>query len=504
MQNHNEQHKLARFFNFPDTPVHISSGPLHSDVEKNRDIPTYLKYLTDNKVKHVFAVGNVFDYYPQDGSDENHPIIIDSNNRIDADFTNYFLPDAEGKVQLPVEMAGYTICSTAVIKVGRIVSYQITINNGEPILVHHYPLRDKQPLNLTAEEFSYIKTIQINSNQGHIVTHCRGGRGRSGQFAAIFLNAYYSYSSLSPGQALERMRLQRTGKPDSKEFIETKLQEEYISSLKDQAIVPYKPVDNYFLAIYGEVERLLREELSKLEAPTILKDGMEALRVNSVDTNAPEYQALQNKLVHYGALTEIYHGLSTKKATRELFAALLEAQNSPIASKAFKASCGKLVNRELLLDFNVKALEQWLDLTPQPTTLGKRVSWGLRSLPKIAGGGLAYFLGAAVEHYLSNDSVPLKIVFAIPALTTAVLYLLIRAMFLPKKSMQAALDWSQKSVIRYSLATLSILTTLASWAAVFYVLLPVLISGLVWLGTAIPGAAGMAFTFASQVLAHGY
>jgi hydroxymethylpyrimidine pyrophosphatase-like HAD family hydrolase len=292
------------YFKFKDTNVSISAGP-HSAksliepenpefYEAQRDIAGYLNNLLTNNVAHVFAMGRVFPYYPQDGI-KTREIIKDQT--LEQDFINYFIPDANGRVTLPdiPELKDLHITSHPIQKVGRFLSYEISINGSNPIQVHHFPIRDKQPLELTLEELAYVKEIgKKTPSEQNTHTHCRGGKGRSAQIAYLLASLHPKYGQLTHDARLAQMRVEKTTSKDSMSFIETPFQKDYIGEtgyLIHEDMASHEDENLELYIIYGT---LLKQEIDKL----IQQIGMPGKIVDDNNRNLVElmekYQELSS------------------------------------------------------------------------------------------------------------------------------------------------------------------------------------------------------------------
>lgn len=193
------------YFKFKDINVSISPGPSaarsltpseHPELyEAQRDIARYLNNLLANNVTHVFAMGSVRPYASmQEG--------------LDNDFINYFIPDASGRVKLPniPELKDIHITSHPIAKVGRFITYEISINGNKPIQVHHFPIQDQQPLKLTAEELAYVQKIGMTAALGqNIHTHCRDGKGCSKQIAYLLASLNPQYQQANHAELIAQM-----------------------------------------------------------------------------------------------------------------------------------------------------------------------------------------------------------------------------------------------------------------------------------------------------------
>lgn len=263
------------YFKFNDTNISISPGPNsarsltdpeHPELyEEQHDIAGYLDNLLKNNVAHVFAMGRVLPYYPQEGFDKR---LIVKREIID-DFINYFIPDVNGRVRLPdiPELKGIHITSRPIQKIGRFITYEISINGHNPIQVHHFPIRDKQPLELTPEELAYVKKVaQTTPHEQNVHTHCRGGKGRSAQIAYLLASLNPKYGQFKHEPRLAQIRAEKTPADEPKYFIETPLQEGYIEEvgysiqkdLSSEAALEDEDSEIYF--IYGT---LLKQEIDK-------------------------------------------------------------------------------------------------------------------------------------------------------------------------------------------------------------------------------------------------
>ncbi|HHF7372948.1 hypothetical protein [Legionella bozemanae] len=263
------------YFKFKDTNVSISPGPSSAKsltpetnpelYEAEQDIARYLNNLLTNNVTHVFAMGRVFPYYPQADSGQREIRKDEALN----DFINYFIPDANGRVTLPdiPELENIHITSRPVRKVGRFITYEISINGSAPIQVHHFPLRDKQPLELTLQELAHVQKVgQKTPPEQNIHAHCRKGKGRSAQIAYLLASLNPKYSQLNSEERLAQMRAEKTPKGKPGHFIETDLQKDYIEEagyLIQEHIGPeaFLEEDIECYIVYGT---LLKQEIDRL------------------------------------------------------------------------------------------------------------------------------------------------------------------------------------------------------------------------------------------------
>lgn len=263
------------YFKFKETNISISPGPNSAKsliptenpelYEAHHDIARYLNNLLKNNVAHVFAMGRVFPYYPQEGFDER---AIVKEQIVESDFINYFIPDADGRVILPdiPELKDVHITSRPIKKAGRFFIYDISINGSDPIQIHHFPIRNKQPLEFTAEELAYVKKIaQITPPEQNIHTHSRGEKGRSAQMAYLLASLNPNYIQLSHQQQLAQMRAEKTDGL-KKEFLGTSLQEDYVSEtgyLMHEDIVPEGSLEDENIELYVVYGTLLKQEIDK-------------------------------------------------------------------------------------------------------------------------------------------------------------------------------------------------------------------------------------------------
>ncbi|CAM3004043.1 Dot/Icm secretion system substrate [Legionella steigerwaltii] len=197
------------YFKFKDINVSISPGPYSARsltpsknpelYEPQRDIARYLNNLLTNNVTHVFAMGRVRPYAPmQEG--------------LEHDFINYFIPDAHGRVTLPniPELKDINITSRPIEKVGRFITYEISINGSNPIQIHHFPIQDKQPLKLAPEELAYVKNVGTTASVGeNIHTHCRDGKGCSRQIAYLLTSLNPQYKQANHAELIAQMSTEK-------------------------------------------------------------------------------------------------------------------------------------------------------------------------------------------------------------------------------------------------------------------------------------------------------
>lgn len=296
------------YFKFKKTNISISPGPnsaqSHTPAEHAKyhetqhNIATYLNHLLSNHVAHVFAMGRILPYHPQDGG--NNRAII-KNKIVANDFINYFIPDADGHVRLPEmsELKDVQISSRPIRKVGRCLTYEISINGNAPIHIHHFPIRDKQPLDLTTQELAYVKQIgQTTSSEQVIHTHARYGKGRSAQMAYLLASFNPHDIQLSPQQRLMQMRAEKTGGQE-KAFIETPLQEAYIQDaerLIHEDSVGESALEDDNIELYFIYATLLKQEIDK---------HLRQIGLPKQKLIKPEHQALLELMEHYQELSSI-------------------------------------------------------------------------------------------------------------------------------------------------------------------------------------------------------
>ncbi len=327
------------FFNFPDTTIHICAGP--DEKCDARSLDTFLDNVLFADIKRIFAIGRVYPYHPQDGISEGRP--IEREVVCERDFSNYFIPDINGAVVLPTEFAKYAIESKAVGKVGRILSYAVTINGRPPILVHHYPLRDMQPLNLTQDELAFVRGVSENEKT---LAHCRGGKSQSAQIAYILALKYEKYSNLPFDERLALMRSERGGADGfAGDFIATPFQEHYIRSLEQEAVVA-DASDRAFFDNFQLITLIFEEELSQLEA---VHGGLDETLAQYQGFPALDKFSESNQ--GYVALLEQYHALFNQTQSLQLFEILKAAQQSPVVSRSFKALTVLSSEGRLFLDY---------------------------------------------------------------------------------------------------------------------------------------------------------
>lgn len=323
------------FYSFQNTNVIISPGPTsiiqEGSNEDDRKLSRFYHNLKKNNVTQVFAIGRVFPYHPQDGMDERRDVLRDVVSK--EDFSNYFLPDMDGNVKLPSpDYDDFKVTSKAIEKVGRITTYEISINNGAPIHIHHLPLNDKQPLELSDDELAYVRDIQRKTPRDqNLLTHCRGGRGRSAQMAYI-LSANTPTYAKAPGEAqLQAMRLEKCGGATSSSFVETDIQERYLGDLAPKLASPidaYQKEPSTTFNTYVLLDLLFREEIERVKhrLGELIPANRSAINVAEL---APEAQ-------DYAKFLEKYHQLNLDMTEEALFATLKETQALSCASETFK------------------------------------------------------------------------------------------------------------------------------------------------------------------------
>ncbi|MCW8399001.1 hypothetical protein OQJ26_09385 [Legionella sp. PATHC038] len=349
------------YYRFKDTNVSISPGPHSSRAttpesapehyDPKRDIAVFLDNLRLNKVAHVFAMGRTFPYFPQDGF-EDRKILED--RVLEEDFINYFIPDENGKVKLPdlPELMDLQVNSHPIKKVGRFITYEISINGSQPIQVHHFPIRDKQPLEFTSEELAYVQEIgKTTPPEQNIHTHCRGGKGRSAQVAYLLASLNPKYSQLTHQERLAQMRSEKT--PQSiREFVETPIQEQYVEDtgylFQDQ--IDFEAIDNGDIGPYVIYGTLLKQEIDQTIKLIGLPQDKNLMR--------GEYKALHE-------LMERYQELSA--TPREQLPQWIEkVSRNPLLSEKTKASFEEIKNTTdyLVREFkeNAATNKSWDDL----------------------------------------------------------------------------------------------------------------------------------------------
>jgi hypothetical protein len=160
-------------------------------------------------------------------------------------------------------------------------------------------------------------------------------------------------------------------------------------------------------------------------------------------------------------------------------------------------------DKYLLLTGKSAAMMEWLGY-PIPEGRGQKVLFALsfllpHRLIKLIGGGAAYWCGVVHERGLRSDEIGY-----LPWAICTGFYLLLRAVFLPVKSWQAAANYSKKWYVRYPLIFLSGLTTIASWsvASAFALpaMLPFIIQGLGLISSSAATAVYSFFTSAASYL----
>ncbi|KTD21435.1 hypothetical protein [Legionella israelensis] len=326
------------YFKFKDTNVSISPGPNSAKslipaenpelYEAHHDIARYFNNLLKNNVAHVFAMGRVLPYYPQEGFNER---AIIKEQIVEEDFINYFIPDANGRVILPdiPELKDVYITSQPIKKVGRFFTYEISINGNDPIQIHHFPIRDKQPLELTTEELAYVKEIgQTTPPEQNIHTHCRGGKGRSAQIAYLLASLNPNYTQLSHKQRLTQMRAEKTDGL-KREFIETPLQKGYISEtgyLIHEDIGREAPLEDENIELYVIYGTLLKQEIDTL---------LRQIGIPKRGLIRPKHQALLELMEKYQELSSIPSDQLKKWIT--------EVCENPIVTESTTESTQKLL-----------------------------------------------------------------------------------------------------------------------------------------------------------------
>lgn len=243
------------YFKFKDINVSISPGPYSARslipsksaevYESQRDIARFLNNLLANNVTHVFAMGRVFPYAQMQGG-------------LDKDFINYFIPDAHGRVTLPhiPELKDTHITSRPIGKVGRFITYEISINGSKPIQVHHFPIQEKQPLKLTREELAYVEEVGMNTlPEQNIHTHCRDGKGSSAQIAYLLRALNPQHKKVNHEELIAQMREEADA---SLEFENPELYIIYGTLLKQE-------IDHY-LNQMSPSQKLVKEEHKELLA----------------------------------------------------------------------------------------------------------------------------------------------------------------------------------------------------------------------------------------------
>ncbi|WP_392538618.1 hypothetical protein [Legionella sp. 227] len=349
------------YYRFKDTNVSISPGPHSSRAttpesdpelyDPKRDIAVFLDNLRINKVAHVFAMGRTFPYFPQDGFEERK---VYNDRVLEEDFINYFIPDENGKVRLPdlPELMHLQVNSHPIKKVGRFITYEISINGSQPIQVHHFPMRDKQPLEFTAEELAYLQEIgKTTPPEQNIHTHCRGGKGRSAQVAYLLASLNPKYSQLSHQERLAQMRSEKTPQ-STREFVETPIQEQYIedTGYLFQDHIDFEASDNGDIGPYVIYGTLLKQEIDQ----TIKLIGLP----HDKNLMRGEHKALHE-------LMERYQELSA--TPREQLPQWIEKVcSNPLLSEKTKASFAEIKNTTdyLVREFKENAAtdKNWDDL----------------------------------------------------------------------------------------------------------------------------------------------
>ncbi|MGM9453477.1 hypothetical protein ACTAZI_09100 [Legionella bozemanae] len=329
------------YFKFKDTNISISSGPnsarsLSSGKDSNpyraeHDIARYLNNLLTNNVAHVFAMGRVFPYYPEDSKATSDTREIRKDAALN-DFINYFIPDANGRVTLPdiPELENIHITSRPIRKVGRFITYEISINGNAPIQVHHLPLRDEQLLKLTPEELAYVQKVgQTTPSEQNIHTHCRKGTGSSAQIAYL-LASLPKYGKHSPQERLAQMRAEKTPKGKPEYFIETDLQKEDVEKASahfQEGIADEEALEDEDMELYIIYGTLLKQEINQL--------------LQLIDTPMPKLTEAEHSALL--ALMEKYQELSTTPIGR-LRTWVEEVCKNPMLTKSAIASLKSIKN----------------------------------------------------------------------------------------------------------------------------------------------------------------
>ncbi|VEB35181.1 hypothetical protein [Legionella cherrii] len=254
------------YFKLKDINVSISPGPYSarslipsksSEVyEPQRDIARFLNNLLTNNVTHVFAMGRVFPYAQMQGG-------------LDKDFIDYFIPDANGRVTLPhlPELKDTHITSRPIEKVGRFITYEISINGSKPIQVHHFPIQEKQPLKFTREELAYVEKVGKNTlPEQNIHTHCRDGKGSSTQIADLLRALNPQHQKVNREQLIAQMTAEEADA--SLEFENPELYIIYGTLLKQD-------IDHYLKQI-SPSQKLVKEEHKELLALVELHQELNA------------------------------------------------------------------------------------------------------------------------------------------------------------------------------------------------------------------------------------
>lgn len=323
------------FYSFKNTNVIISPGPIsvmeEGSDEDDRKLSRFYHNLKENKVTHIFAIGRVFPYHPQDGMDERRDVLRDIVSQ--EDFSNYFIPEMDGKVKLPSpDYDDFKVTSKAIEKVGRITTYEISINNGAPIQIHHLPLNDKQPLELSDDELAYVQHIQrLTPRDQNLLTHCRGGRGRSAQMAYILSANTPTYATARGEAQLRAMRVEKCGDETSSSFVETEIQKQYLSDIAPKLSSPidaYQKESSTTFDTYVLLDSLFREEIERVNhrLGELIPANHSLIGVNTLSPEARDYAKLFEK----------YHELNLAMTEEALFAILKEAQALSCVSEIFK------------------------------------------------------------------------------------------------------------------------------------------------------------------------
>lgn len=157
----------------------------------------------------------------------------------------------------------------------------------------------------------------------------------------------------------------------------------------------------------------------------------------------------------------------------------------------------------LLLAANPQALVEYLDFTvPKVRSAGwyaKSFFMLLPNLTKLIGGGLTYGFGVLYAQCAARSRG--SWFYRGLALLPGAFFLLLRAVFLPSKSMQDASTYTGGKKTRYALMALSGLITSGAWAMLAVFALPAALNGVVsGIGFFNSGAAAAVSSFFSHVL----
>ena len=320
---------------FTGTNISISPGPQikappHDLYDAETRLEAFFYQLEKNKIHHIFAIGHVFPYFPQDGEDLAR-LLLKTHVSLE-DFCNYFIPGPDGFVKLPApRFANFKIESKIISKVDRITVYEIRVNDGPAIQVHHYPLRDKQPLDLTDAELTHVKSTQNPAQK--ILTHCRAGRGRSAQLAYVLaaLTDKFNANRGTPERGttqLADMRTDITGGPKTHQFVETEMQEKYLMGLEGKLYgdLPARPHANgsEFIKLLMCIFKEEIEAFVEADGPFVTERGL-----LSVDS-------LSGKRMQQIEFIELYHKLSEAQNETEAKAIAEEAKQLACVSETFE------------------------------------------------------------------------------------------------------------------------------------------------------------------------